>query len=160
MQSAAVVRRAILADAQSVCVVVRRSIAELCVDDHQGDAATLSAWLANKTEENVAQWITSRKNVALVAELDAAIAGFALMNDLGEILLLYVSPDYRLRAVSTELLRNIEQEANALGIRRLTLESTLTAERFYRARGFVTAGQPQEGFGVTVCVPLATRIAP
>jgi len=159
MQSAAVVRRAILADAQSVCVVVRRSIAELCVDDDQGDAATLAAWLANKTEE-LARWITSRHHVALVAELDGAIAGFAVMNDSGEILLLYVSPDHRLRAVSTELLRTIELEAATLGIRRLTLDSTLTAQRFYRARGFVAAGTPRTGFGVSVCVPLAKQIAP
>ena len=43
------IRRAIVTDASGACEVVRRSISELCVDDHQGDQTTIGAWIANKT---------------------------------------------------------------------------------------------------------------
>ena len=43
------VRRADPRDAQAATDVLRRSITELCVLDHRGDADTLGKWLANKT---------------------------------------------------------------------------------------------------------------
>jgi len=40
-------RPALPADADAAVTVLRRSIIELCVIDHQHDAATLATWLAN-----------------------------------------------------------------------------------------------------------------
>src|ERR1700734_4557945 len=43
------VREARFEDADEACLVMRRSIAELCGADHHGDPPLLAAWLANKT---------------------------------------------------------------------------------------------------------------
>jgi hypothetical protein len=47
------VRDACEQDAEICCSVVRRSITLLCILDHQGDAASLELWLANKTAANM-----------------------------------------------------------------------------------------------------------
>ena len=47
------VRDACEQDVEDCCSVVRRSISELCILDHQGDATTLELWLANKTTANM-----------------------------------------------------------------------------------------------------------
>ena len=62
------IRRAIVTDAAGACDVVRRSISELCVEDHQGDQTTIDAWIANKTVPNFESWIRSNSTIAFVAE--------------------------------------------------------------------------------------------
>jgi len=49
-------------DAPAACQVMRRSIAELCVADHQNDEAILTRWLGNKTPEIFASWIRQPDN--------------------------------------------------------------------------------------------------
>src|SRR6478735_4761117 len=50
-------REARTEEAVEACHVVRRSITELCLADHQDDPAILEKWLANKTPTNVRSWI-------------------------------------------------------------------------------------------------------
>lgn len=152
------IRRAKTIDATAACVAVRRSIAELCTDDHRGDEGTLAEWLANKTEANFEQWINSAGHIALVAERANGVIGFVLVNLEGEILLLYVSPKARFQGVSKALLGAAEREALLAGMQMLTLNSTTTARQFYRGCGFVTAGEPCKGFGVSMCYPLSKRL--
>jgi len=155
----AVVRRAIPADTAAACEVVRRSITQLCVEDHRGDVATIAAWLANKTPENFAAWISSPRHSALTAEKGASIAGFALLNAAsGTIVLLYVAPEFRYAGVSKGMLGSLEKHAIAMGIRQLTLESSITALSFYERRGYSRVGDAVQGFGVTRCYPLAKTL--
>jgi hypothetical protein len=51
------IREARSDDAPAACVVLRRSITELCHADHGGDEVLLEKWLSNKTVENVTRWI-------------------------------------------------------------------------------------------------------
>src|SRR5262252_421478 len=93
-------RRATPPDVATVCALVRSSIVELCGADHQGDESTIAAWLANKTQDNFASWISSPRHVAVVAERGGSVAGFALLSTTGTIVLLYVAPEYRFTGVS------------------------------------------------------------
>ncbi len=63
-------RRAVRSDAFAACEVVRRSIVELCRDDHRDDESTLTEWLANKTPADFERWIASTLHAAYVAERD------------------------------------------------------------------------------------------
>ena len=45
------IRDATVEDADAACLVMRRSIAELCIADHGKDEAILTRWLGNKTPE-------------------------------------------------------------------------------------------------------------
>lgn len=150
------VRDACEQDADAACAVIRRSIVELCILDHQCDPGTLAGWLLNKTPDNLRQWI--RAHHVLVAEDEGAILGVAAMSALGHILLNYVSPDARFSGVSKALIRGVEGRAAGLDLSLLTLESTSTAIAFYRAAGYAPSGSPVSGFGVSLVHPMQKRL--
>lgn len=151
-------RYAAISDASAACEVVRRSIIELCYDDHCGDEATLVQWLANKTPATFERWITSEQNIALVAERDKVLVGFGLLSLPDTIALLYVSPDVRFSGVSKTLLADLEREAIAAGIREIKLDSSITALRFYERSGYSSTGPAVKGFGTTRGHPMSRRI--
>src|SRR5215211_3248807 len=85
-------REARAEDAVEACQVLRRSIAELCIADHRNEAAILEQWLANKTPENVASWISHPNNhVFIAADNEGTIVAVGAVTSAGEITLLYVS---------------------------------------------------------------------
>jgi GNAT superfamily N-acetyltransferase len=147
MGSAMHIRPAQTADAAAACDVLRRSIAELCAADHGNDPKFLSAWLANKTPENVAAWISDPGNVLYVAVDGGVIVGVAGMTRAGVVMLNYVSPDARFKGVSKALLAALECKAADLGLTQCRLESTKTARRFYESAGY----REQQGGGTNGC---------
>jgi GNAT superfamily N-acetyltransferase len=134
------IRRAVVADADAACRVLRASITELCAADHHNAPEALAAWLANKTPENVASWIADPDNIILVAEDDGTLCAVGGLSCSGEIALNYVAPAARFAGVSKAMIVALEDEARALGLTEVTLDSTLTAVRFYKAAGFVENG--------------------
>ena len=129
------IRCATVADAPGACLVLRRSITELCELDHGGDEKLLAKWLSNKTVENVHRWILQAH--FLVAEEDGRILGCAAMTGSGKVTLNYVAPEARFRGVSKGLLLQLEARARALGLGECVLESTQTALRFYYSLGYL-----------------------
>lgn len=153
-----IVRSARAEDAEAAATVLRRSIAELCQADHQGDAETLRRWLSNKTPEHVRAWMADPGNCVVVADENGQILGVAAMQVTGRISLNYVSPDARFRGVSKALLRQLEREARRLRLEACNLESTRTALAFYRGMGYTDVGDPVQGFGVSVCYLMRKRL--
>lgn len=130
------IRQASPDDAVGMCEVVRRSIGELCVADHNNDPAILESWLANKTPDHVRAWIANPANIIVVAVEAGTIVGAGAVTRGGEVILNYVSPDARFRGVSKALLKELEATAVALGNDICTLTSTLTARDFYVSAGY------------------------
>jgi GNAT superfamily N-acetyltransferase len=131
------IRDAALADAESICAVLRRSISELCHADHGGDPAILNGWLFNKTPENVALWLAQPGAYVLVAlDEKGAIVAVGGMSASGEINLNYVLPDARFRGFSKALMRALEDRARERGLGACRLTSTKTAQRFYLSAGY------------------------
>jgi hypothetical protein len=98
------IRDALPEDAPAACLVMRRSIAELCFADHRNDKEILARWLANKTPEFFLSWVTQPGNSLRVAIEDGEIVAVGSVTDAGKITLNYVSPDARfLAACRTEL---------------------------------------------------------
>lgn len=151
-------RRALTSDAAAACEVVRRSIIELCAEDHRDDPRIVEWWLANKTAANFEAWIASERDVALVAERAGQIVGFGLLEPSGLIALLYVSPDARFCGVSKALLAALEDEALAAGVREMRLDSSNTALRFYRSAGYSPSGDPRHEYCGTYCHPMSRKI--
>jgi GNAT superfamily N-acetyltransferase len=150
------IRAACTEEAEQACAVIRRSIKELCHADHQGDAPTLSLWLANKTAENMRLWIA--QTYVFVAAEQGQMLGVGAMNGSGEITLNYVFPDARFRGISKGLLQRLELQATDLGIQRITLQSSLTALRLYESAGYRRSGPPTKGFGITFCHPMIKNL--
>jgi GNAT superfamily N-acetyltransferase len=137
-----VVRDAVPDDAEPGSLVLRRSIAELCVADHGNDPAFLRGWLSNKTPDHFQTWIKQPGNSLLVAVGTGNILGVGSVTDAGEITLNYVSPDARFRGVSKALLAALEERAATRGCTTCTLRSSETARRFYLSSGYVEINRP------------------
>jgi GNAT superfamily N-acetyltransferase len=145
-------------EAAAACVVLRRSIEELCKADHGDDPAILGPWLANKTPVDVATWINANPAGFLVGVGPDGIVGVGSVSDIGEIRLNYVAPWARFRGVSKGLLRAMEQRAAEAGATVCTLISTKTAHDFYLGYGYVDAGVPVPSYGGTLAFPMRRQI--
>lgn len=154
------IRAAVAADALAACEVLRRSIAELCVADHDDDPEILGRWLANKIPEIIASLIALSDNSVLVAVEGDTILAVGSVTDAGEITLCYVSPNARFRGISRALLGALETRAAECGNKRCTLHSTLTARRFYRAAGYTEDGPPDGKFGARGGYPMSKPLPP
>jgi GNAT superfamily N-acetyltransferase len=141
------IRDAAVEDAPAACHVLRRSISELCIDDHKNDPAILAQWLSNKTPDIVASWIAQPGRSLLVAVERGTIVAVGSIHNTGNITLNYVSPDARFRGVSRALLEALEARAITGGNARCYLNSTETALKFYLANGYVVDGPPDRKYG-------------
>jgi GNAT superfamily N-acetyltransferase len=153
------IRDALPEDAPAACEVIRRSISELCAADHLNDPVILGRWLANKTPEIVASWISRPSNSVLVAVENSTILAVGSVTDTGEITLNYVSPDARFRGASRAMLVALETRARDRGNRRCTLFSTETARRLYRTAGYIEVGPAQHKLGTTSSYPMSKQLA-
>ncbi|MEQ8290800.1 MAG: GNAT family N-acetyltransferase [Roseovarius sp.] len=149
------VRAARPEDAAEISAVLIASIRELCAPDHEGDAAAIEAWTANKTPEQVAVWLEGAHGVRVAVEEGEIVAVGAISGSVsggGEVLLLYVAPEHRGKGHSAALLQAMEAELREAGHVEATLVSTKTAHGFYLRHGwrndgpevdcFRTRGQP------------------
>lgn len=139
------IRAATAEDAAEICMVLRRSITELCAADHQNDPQILSQWLANKTEDNLRVWIAREGQIYFVAEIDGRIAGVATVLATDGVLLNYVSPDYQYRGVSKALMAISEGWLKEQGQVVSRLTSTATAKQFYEKLGYLPEGDAKTG---------------
>ncbi|MDQ1831264.1 GNAT family N-acetyltransferase [Massilia scottii] len=142
------IRIAVPEDAFAACDVLRRSITECCVADHQHNPDALTAWLGNKTPQNVASWFISPANHALVAERDGAVVGVALLTQAGKLSLCYVLPEALYSGVGKALLQGVEAQARTWGVSVLRLNSTVTASKFYERNGYILAGKEKSCYGL------------
>jgi N-acetylglutamate synthase-like GNAT family acetyltransferase len=142
-----IVRQADAKDAEAALALVRRSIVELCRDDHFGDPLTLEGWLANKTLANMQAWITRLGSVVLLAEEEGLLAGVAGFTAAGDLILLYVAPEDRLKGVSKALLAACEERARAMRLPRLRLTTSFTARQFFLDRGYEVEEEEGDIFG-------------
>ncbi len=152
------VRTAVPTDADAAVRVLRRSITELCVADHQGDPGTLEQWLSNKNVERFTSWVANPDTYVVVAEGDAGVCGVGMLNSRGEIQLCYVLPGCESQGVGRALLAAIESQARSWGIERLRLDSTRGACSFYERAGYRSLGEPACGFGLTRCHPYEKQL--
>jgi GNAT superfamily N-acetyltransferase len=154
------IRDAVPDDAAAACEVMRRSIAELCASDHGNDPVILERWLSNKTPEIFRSWIRPGNSVLVAVDIETdGVLGVGCVTDEGEITLNYVSPDARFRGVSTTLLAELEMRAIGHRNAMCRLESTETAHRFYRARGYSETGPAGHKFGTRSGYPMSKSLA-
>jgi GNAT superfamily N-acetyltransferase len=149
----AAVRGAEPRDAEAAAAVLRRSITELCTLDHHGDADTLAKWLANKTPRDFLSWLAAEDNFCVVAEGNKQVMGVGLLHRGGEVRLCYLAPGAQGRGLGKAIVRALEEKAGEWGLRRLHLESTVSARPFYERVGYRSAGAAKPGFGISHCHP-------
>ena len=139
-------RSAERSDAAEMAAVLRRSIAELCIADHNNDPERLESWLRNKTEETALSWIDGPGEVLVAVSQgsDRQLLGVGMALPAGEVVLNYVDPAARHQGVSKALMRSLESYFTKIGVTHVRLRSTLTAERFYRSIGYIQSDIPPD----------------
>ena len=147
------IREALPADAAAACIVLKRSIAELCIADHRNDPSILARWLGNKTHENFCAWVNQPDNSVLVAIEDQDILAVGSVTDAGTIGLNYVSPDARFRGVSRALLPALEVRAGERGNHRCNLTSTETGMTNSPQTTLPSSSSQPFGFGYALMSP-------
>lgn len=150
------VRPVVADDAADACTVVRQSITHCCALDHHNDADILGAWLSNKTPENLAAWIAAPGAAAWGAYRGQAMVGFALLTR-STLALCYVVPEALHQGVGRALLLKAEAHARREGVITLSLDSTRTAEAFYRRNGYEPSGPVQAWAGL-VAQPMRNHL--
>ena len=137
---------------------MRRSIEVLCVADHQNDRSLLAEWISNKAEEEVRRWIQDPANWSAVAVEAGQVVGFAMLSEQGTVLLMYVLPEASGHGIGAKLLAAIEDRSRDVGLRKLRLESTLTAKDFYKKHGFIESKAAAELAGEMHCYPMEKQL--
>jgi N-acetylglutamate synthase-like GNAT family acetyltransferase len=143
-----VIRAATEEDVPAACMLVRRSITELCAADHHNVPAIVEGLLINKTPDNMRAWITTPGSHVFVAEAGVVMAGIGGLTGDGEISLLYIAPEFRFQGVSKALLAKLEDQARELGLPNCALVSTDTAQAFFEARGYQGYDPDEDDFGM------------
>jgi len=137
------IRLAQTTDADAITALLIRSIRELCGPDYENDEEILSLWCRNKTPENIRAWVDNPNNYFIVAENADVVAGTALLSNAGEVVVCYLLPEYIGRGFGKAMLDDLINRARALGLSKITLESTRTARSFYRHQGFQELGETE-----------------
>jgi GNAT superfamily N-acetyltransferase len=147
------VRKAEPRDAEAAAAVLRRSITELCTLDHHGDADTLAKWLANKTARDFLSWLANEDHFCVVADASDQVMGVGLLHRSGEVRLCYLAPGAQGQGLGRAILGMLEEKAREWRLRKLHLESTVSARPFYERVGYRSGGAAKPGFGISHCHP-------
>jgi len=108
------------------------------------DEDRLDEWSPVVDEERIQSFLNrSGKNdeITRVAIENDVIVGFGtVVPVLNELRACYVHPRFNRQGIGRKILADLEDEARAAGVGWLNLNSSLNAEEFYRAAGYVADG--------------------
>lgn len=99
----------------------------------------LNAWaplVEPKEIDNYSYWQTLMKNIAYVAEYNNQIIGFSDINNEGYLDRLFIHKDFQKQGVAAALVKQLENEALEYRIKKLTVQSSITAKPFFLKMGF------------------------
>jgi len=141
--SNAVIRKAVVVDAEICSEVFCASIRELCAKDHQNDESLIEGWLFNKTPKHIRDWIEQGPVQLFVADIDGEVVAVGGIAQPNKIEMNYISPKFTGRGISRLLMQRMEDELKESGATTAVLVSTRTAVDFYKAIGWRIAGEIQ-----------------
>lgn len=126
-------RQAHASDAPQLYQVLVTSVRTLCAGDYT--QAQLETVIDNSNVEFYERVLTQGSMTIVVAEIGGSVVGFASLcrSTIGD---LFVHPLHIKQGVGTRLLNAIEMEAVLQNIKKLRVSASLTACRFYQARGY------------------------
>ena len=134
------VRPYVAGDAPALVDLFRSTVRSVNLADYSDEQ--VHAWAPDHIDET--EWADRMaENTTFVAELDGALAGFTELTSEGHVHMLFAAQDKMRRGVGTGLLHRIEQEANQLGLERLTTDASLTARPAFEKNGYVVIEKQQ-----------------
>ena len=135
MNSSAIVRAAMDADAQAICSLHLSAVRALCARHYAPEI--IEGWLRGRVPEGYLPGI--RAGSMFVAEADAKVVGFGQSKP-GEVLAVFVEPAFAGRGLGSVLLARALSDAGA-DKGAVRVESTINAVGFYERHGFHVVAQ-------------------
>ncbi|WP_256809682.1 GNAT family N-acetyltransferase [Pseudomonas siliginis] len=153
MEAPVCVRSATLADTGIINRIVERSIRIGCALDHRNHPLLVSDWLNRSSADFIGSRLADPHFYLCIASFEDKPVGVGMARVSGEILLCYVQPESFRRGVGRALMHNLEGWLRIRGVQHVYLNSTRTAEAFYRHLGYQQAAPPGLSTGLQT-VPL------
>ena len=128
------IRLAMPEDAEAIHALHTMSVRALCKDVYSSEV--IDGWLSNRSPSG---YRGIEKREMYVAERKGTIVGFSHVVP-GEIVAIFVHPDYSQQGIGSSLVRHgiATAKANNNSIR---IDATLNAQRFYERMGFIKTGE-------------------
>ena len=148
------IRKATHQDREALCEIHVSSIRELGKSHYS--EAEVNTWSTGRTTARYEEHITERH--VIVAQNRSKPVGFGTLDiTTGEILQLYVRPEYARKRIGTLILDELLRVARAAGLHEVHCISSLNAREFYVAAGFQPGQKCKHRFrngGEVDCVPM------
>ena len=132
-----VVREMRSTDARAFLEVHHSAVRGTAVVDYP--IAVIEAWAPMPVTEEAAEQVQANRDneYRLIAEIDGQVVGIGVvMFESSELRACYVAPAAGRKGVGSALVHEIERAARERGLSVLELDSSITAEGFYRKQGY------------------------
>lgn len=150
------IRKAQPADIKQITAIQVESLRKLCANDYRD--RDLQALVRSKQRDR--NW----DETIFVAETSAGIVGFCALSNISPFIqALFVHPNWTRQGIATELIAALEAEAINRQIKRLIVNSSLTAKPFYQARGYQVIRMRHHiwvGWNPIPCVKMQKQLIP
>ena len=134
---AVIIRQMRSGDARAFLVVHHAAVRGIATKDYP--LAVIEAWAPMPITEDAIEWVRANPDneYRVIAEIDGRVVGIgAAVFDTAELRACYVTPDAGKRGVGSTLVKEIERAAREQGVPHLELDSSVSAESFYRTAGY------------------------
>jgi GNAT superfamily N-acetyltransferase len=139
------IRPATAADAQAICRVAIRTLRATNARDYTPDV--IARLVAGFSPQRIAAFIASRPFYVALAR--GAVVGTANL-DGAAARAVFVDPDHQGQGIGAGLMTAIEDLARARSVTTLHVQSSITAEGFYKKLGYVAVGEKFHGTERTI----------
>jgi putative acetyltransferase len=129
-----------IGDTQQIVKLFYDTVHEVNIRDYT--KAQVDAWaLADIDLESWTKSLSSK--FTFVAEEGSQIAGFGELEANGHIDRFYCHKDFQGKGFGTQILEQIELQAQKLEIKKLFTEASITAKPFFESKGFIVVKQQE-----------------
>lgn len=162
MSSAVVIREMYASDARAFLEVHHAAVRGTAAKDYP--RAVIDAWAPLPVTRKAMDRVIANPHgeLRLIAELNGEVVGIgAIVVAKSELRACYVRPDLGRSGIGSALVRELEETARRNGLSELVLDSSITAEPFYRACGYRAIGSAEHVLQCgqrMVCVKMRKRM--
>ncbi|MCP1477131.1 GNAT superfamily N-acetyltransferase [Pseudomonas sp. EB276 TE3739] len=158
MEAPICIRPARLADAGIISRIIERSVRVGCALDHRNNSSIVSDWVSQSCVDFISRRLADPHFYLCVALFEEKPVGVGMAQACGDIPLCYVQPESFRRGVGRALMQDLEGWLRVRGVQSVHLNSTHTAEAFYRHLGYQQAAPTAISNGLQT-VPLHKPLA-
>lgn len=132
MKSTLQIRKLVKSDIDACIALFRDTVQIINAADYT--EAQRNAWISRGADQK--RWASLLKNIAYVAEYEGQIVGFGDITPQGYFDRLFIHKDFQRKGVASALIKKLEQEAKALGVKEIYAEVSITAKPLAEAFGY------------------------